>query len=166
MASRQRLSSIALALLAILLAGAWRCAAAETEDVYAWIGGSGEGNVGVGYGSPETAEDQLFWLNCRNKEKASNMTVYVDIEGAKVGQPITIEFSAAAATASVKGKTATDEMSGFIFAEAIQFPVKPIIKVLKAKGPVTIKTGKTVTTLPEKGRAAELAEFAKACTLD
>ena len=49
------------------------------------------------------------------------MTVYVDIEGAKIGQPVTIELTRDGAEASVKGTTTTDEMSGFIFAQAKDF---------------------------------------------
>ena len=57
-------------------------------------------------------------------------------------------------------------MSGFIFAEAKGFPVKPVIAVLDGKGPVNVVTGKTVTVLPEEGRAPELAKFAKQCRLN
>jgi hypothetical protein len=41
-----------------------------------------------------------------------------------------------------------------------------VIAVLDGKGAVTITTGKTVTVLPEEGRGAELAKFAKQCRLD
>ncbi len=94
------------------------------------------------------------------------MTVYMDIEGAKVGQPVTIELAAGATKVSVRGTTTTDEMSGFIFAEAKTFPMKPVIAVLNEKGPVTVKIGKTATVLPEPDRATELAKFAKDCRLD
>ncbi len=88
------------------------------------------------------------------------------VAAAKVGQPVTIELTRDGAKASVKGTTTTDEMSGFIFAEAEKFPVKPVIAVLDGEGPVTVMTGKTETVLPEEGRAEELAKFAKQCRLD
>ena len=37
------------------------------------------------------------------------MTVYVAIEGAKIGPPVTIELTRDGAEASVKGTTTTDE---------------------------------------------------------
>jgi hypothetical protein len=46
------------------------------------------------------------------------MTVYVDIAGTKVGDPVAIELKRGDAKLSVPGKIATDEMSGFLFAEA------------------------------------------------
>lgn len=79
---------------------------------------------------------------------------------------MTIEFAAGAAKVLLKGKIATDEMSGFHFAEAKDFKIKHVIEVLKEVGPVTAKTGELVTALPEKGRAAGVAEFAEACKLD
>ena len=77
-----------------------------------------------------------------------------------------IEFSAGGAKLSLDGKIATDEMSGFHFAEAESFKIKPVMALLKQKGAVTVKTGKVVSSLPEKGRAAELSAFAKVCKLD
>ncbi|MGZ5849301.1 MAG: hypothetical protein ACXWJN_01770 [Methyloceanibacter sp.] len=102
-------------------------------------------------GSTETTEDFVFLLSCSNADKSGEMTVYVDIEGATIGQPVTIELTRAGAEASVKGTTTTDEMSGFIFAEAKGFRVKPVIAVLDGKGPVNVVTGKTMTVLPAEG---------------
>jgi hypothetical protein len=65
------------------------------------------------------------------------MTVYVDIAGTKVGDPVAIELKRGDAKLSVPGKIATDEMSGFLFA-----------------------------TLPDDGRSKAMAEFAKSCSLD
>jgi hypothetical protein len=137
-----------------------------TVEGYEWMGGSNEGAASFVYGSPETVEDQLFWLSCEPEKKSTEMTVYDDVAGTKVGQPIAIDMSAGAAKTSVQGKIATDGMSGFFFPEAKGFKVKPVIEVLKAKGPLTVKTGKLTTILPEKGRSEALAAFAKACTLD
>jgi hypothetical protein len=72
-----------------------------------------------------------------NKDKSSVATLYVDIE-----------------------------MSGIHFVEAKGFKIKPLIALLQEKGPITAKAGKLVSVLPEKGRAAQLSEFAKACKLD
>jgi hypothetical protein len=152
-------------LLALMLA-AWSTTAVAQENNYEWMGGSGDGNFTLSYGSPETAEDQLFWLVCRNSDKKTELVVYVDMHEVKLGQPIDIEFAAGTTKATVKGKVATDEMSGFLFAKADQFPIKPVLGVLAAKGPVTVKTGDIETTLPPKGRGPDVAKFAKGCKLN
>jgi hypothetical protein len=130
------------------------------------MGGSGDGNYTLSYGSPETAEDQLFWIICGNGDKKTEMVVYVDMTGIKVGQPVVIELSSGAGKTVVSGEASTDEMSGFFFAKAEQFPIKPVIELLAGKGAVTVKTGTIVTELPDKGRGPELAKFAKGCKLN
>lgn len=77
-----------------------------------------------------------------------------------------IEFEALAGMLSVPGQIATEETSGFVFAEAKDFKIKPVIALLKGKGPITVKTGSVETALPEKGRGKAIVAFAKACTLD
>jgi hypothetical protein len=151
-------------LLASLLACGGAGAAAETG--YTWMGGSGDGNFSLIYGSPETAEDEPCWIVCRNRDKKTELVVYVDMKDVKLGQPVAIEFSAGNAKATVKGAVATDEMSGFLFAKAEQFPIEKVIELLAAKGPVTVTTGEIVTKLPDKGRGPELAKFAKGCKLN
>ncbi len=152
--------------LASLLAAAPPARAVEAFPGYGWGYSSNEDGPSLVLGSTETTEDFVVLLSCSNRDKTSEMTVYVDIEGAKVGQPVIIELAAGATKVSVKGTTTTDEMSGFIFAEAKTFPVKPVIAVLNERGPVTVKIGKTATVLPEPDRATELAKFAKDCRLD
>jgi hypothetical protein len=57
-------------------------------------------------------------------------------------------------------------MSGFNYAVAKSFKVKPVLELFKAKGTVTARAGKSTSTLPDTGRAEPLAKFAKGCTLD
>jgi hypothetical protein len=140
--------------------------AVDDDPGYAWMGGVEEGNALLTYGSTETGEDYVFNLICGNRNKNTEATLYVDIPATKVGQPVTIELAAGAAKVSLKGKIATDEMSGFHFAEAKNFKIKPVVALLKEKGPVTAKTGKLVTDLPDKDRAAPVGEFAQGCKLD
>lgn len=155
-----------LAAIAVLLAAAPPAFAAEAFQGYGWGYSANEDGPSLVLGSTETTEDFVFLLSCSNADKTAEMTVYVDIEGAKVGRPVKIALEGGSAKASVDGTTTTDEMSGFIFAEAREFLVKPVIAVLNQKGPVIVTTRKTVTTLPEQGRAEELAKFAKPCELD
>jgi hypothetical protein len=166
MPAADRLPNLLLA-ATLALAIPLAAVAAESETGYVWTGGETEkGFATLVYGSPETAEDLLFWIHCDMKKQTTEMTVYVDNPGTKVGDAVTIELSAGAAKLPVKGKIATDEMSGFLFAEARNFKVKPVIELLKPKGPASVKTGNVVTALPDEGRAAAVSEFAKACKLD
>jgi hypothetical protein len=158
-------SRAGLALAAGLFAAVLPAFAAD-DPGYVWMSGIGDGNALLTYGSAETGEDYVFNLICGNKDKSTEATLYVDITGTEVGQPITIELAAGTAKVPLKGKIATDEMSGFHFAEAKGFKIKPVIALLQGKGPVTAKTGKLVTALTDKGRAEPAAEFAKACKLD
>jgi len=151
-----------LCLTGSLFAGA----TSQSESVYAWMSGSGDGNASLVYGSPETAEDEVFILICRNGDKLTELTVYVDIAGTEVGEKVDIELTAGDAKLAIGGAISTDEMSGFHFAMAENFKIKPLITLLKERVDVTVKSGGVVTELPKTGRDAELANFAKACALD
>ena len=133
---------------------------------YEWMTGHGDGNASLVYGSPETGEDYVFNVFCRGDDKATGMTVYVDIAGTKVGDPVDITFSSGTAKLAVPGHIATDEMSGFLFAEAEGFTIKPVTGLLGGKGPISVTTGSVLTALPEAGRAKAVGEFAKFCTLE
>ena len=141
-------------------------AAGEPEPVYAWMSESGDGNASLVYGSPETAEDLVFILICGNSDKVTELTVYVDIAGTEIGEKVDIELAAGDAKLAIGGAISTDEMSGFHFAVAENFKIKPVVALLKENGAVTVKTGGVITELPEKGREPELANFAGACALD
>jgi hypothetical protein len=156
----------ALAVVAGLVVWGPAVLAAEAFAGYAWGFSDNEDGPSLVLGSTETTEDFVFLLSCSNVDKTAEMTVYVDIEGAKVDQTVTIDLMRDGAKASVKGKTTTDEMNGFIFAEAKKFPVKPVIAVLDGKGPVTVMINKTETVLPEEGRADELSKFSQRCRVD
>jgi hypothetical protein len=66
----------------------------------------------------------------------------------------------------LKGETATDDMSGYVFGVAKKFAVKPVVAVLGGPRPALVNMEKTGLTLPEQGRAEELSKFAKVCKLD
>jgi hypothetical protein len=135
------------------------------DDVsYAWRYDENADGPFLLLGSAEATDDFVFLLSCSDDHKTSEMVVY-NIGGAKVGQPVKIELSRDGARASVRGKSTTDKR-GFVFAEAKNFPVRPLISVLDGEGPVKMLTGKTVTLLPDEGRSAELAEFAARCSPD
>jgi hypothetical protein len=129
------------------------------------MAGGDEGNAYLTYGSTETDEDYVFNVFC-GADKSSNMTVYVDIAGTKVGDPVSIDLSAGDAMLEIPGEIGTDEMSGFLFAETENIAIKPVVQFLGAEGPITVKTGSVETNLPADGRAEATAEFAKSCPLD
>jgi len=126
----------------------------------------GATNAVLVYGSTETGEDYSFAMSCNNKRKQSELTLYEDIEGAKVGEKVTIEIGVGSAKIAVEGITETDEMSGYVFGVAKKFAVKPVVAVLAGSGPAVVKLGKVTVTLPEKSWAKAVSEFAKACKLD
>jgi hypothetical protein len=152
--------------LTLAISGATGAPAAETYQGYAWGFSDNVDGPSLVLGSTETTEDYVFLLSCSNADKVAEMSVYVDIPDAQVGQAINIEFSRDGVKASVKGQTTTDEMSGFVFAEAKNFAVKPIILMLRGEGPVTVVTGKTATALPEEGRGSQVSQFADHCQLE
>jgi hypothetical protein len=135
------------------------------DDVdYAWHYDDNEDGPFLLLGSAEATDDFIFLLSCSDDHETNDMVVY-DIGGAKVGQPVKIELSRDGAKASVRAKTTTDKR-GFVFAEAKNFPLRPLLSVLAGEGPVKMNTGKTATLLPDEGRATELAEFAARCSPD
>ncbi len=150
-------AALGLAIALLVTPAAW---AADNYSGFAWMNGAGGGDASL------DGEDYVFGLICRNKSKITEMTVYVDIAGTKVGDPLAIELKRSDVNLSLAGKIATDEMSGFLLAEAKGFKIKPILALLEEKGPVTVKTGGILTTLPDDGRFKATAEFAKSCSLD
>jgi hypothetical protein len=122
-----------------------------------WITQTSDDGAVLMLASPEASDDILFILSCNNIEKSAGMTVFVEIAGTKVEEPVTIELLAESAKHTVEGHISTDELAGFNYADAKDMDLKPVIAVLSAEGPATVKAGQTVTTLPDKGRAAELA---------
>jgi hypothetical protein len=135
------------------------------EDVnYAWRYDDNEGGPFLLLGSAEATDDFVFLLSCSDDHENNDMVVY-DIGGAKVGQPVKIELSHDGVKVSIRGKTTTDKR-GFVFAEAQNFPLRPLISVLAGEGPVKMTIGKKVDLLTDAGRAAELTEFAARCSPD
>jgi hypothetical protein len=137
--------------LASCLLAAGLTAAAPIEPVYTWMSGYGDGNASLVYGSPETGEDYVFNAFCRNGDKQTGMTVYVDMQGTRVGDPVAIEFASGSSKLSIEGKVVTDEMSGFHFAEATGFKIKPVITLLGVDGDATVTTGKHHHQAARKG---------------
>jgi len=157
------------AAVAIAASVAWSLIAGGVEAAasnYAWMSENFEGNVSLVYGSPETGEDMLFFVYCDNQKRRSELAVYEEIEGASEGEPLTIEIEGGAGKISLQGKTATDEMNGFIYGMAENFPVKPLIGALTTQGDASVKMSNVTAALPEAGRAEAVSAFDRDCKLD
>ena len=139
---------------------------ARTEDALLWTEHSSDNLTSLAYGPLNPAENPLFMLSCFNGMSIAVLDVHHELAGTKPGEPLTIELSAGAAQSLVKGEAALDEANGVTFAEASDIAVKPVLAVLRAEGPLTVKLGETSATLSDKGRAEAVAQFSKDCLLD
>ncbi len=139
---------------------------ARTEEELIWTERSSDNLTSLNYGSLDPVKNPLFMLSCFNGMSIAVLDVHHEIAGTKPGEPLTIELSAGAAQSPVKGEAALDEANGTTFAEASDVQVKPLLAVLRAEGPLTVKMGETSATLSDKGRAQAVAQFSKDCELD
>ncbi len=139
---------------------------ARTEDALLWTEHSSDNLTSLAYGPLNPAENPLFILSCFNGMSIAVLDVHTEVSGTKSGQPLLIELSAGQAQAPVKGEATLDETSGMTFAEASDIEVKPVLDVLRADGPLTVKMGETSATLSDKGRAQAVAQFIQDCQLD
>jgi hypothetical protein len=140
--------------------------AVPAEETLVWTEKSNGGFATLAYGSYDPAKGPLFLLSCFNSMGIAVLDLRTDIGGAKLGQPITIELAAGEAKAAVEGEVANDESSGTTFGEASDIEVKPVLAVLRAPGPLTVKVGEASTTLSDRSRAQAVGQFNKDCELD
>ncbi|MGZ5850883.1 MAG: hypothetical protein ACXWJN_09930 [Methyloceanibacter sp.] len=154
----------ALCAFAVLIAAIVSLSFARAEASLVWISKSNGSLVTLAYSPVDPTKAPLFLLSCFNGMDIAVLDVHQDIAGAKTGEKLTIELSAGAATASLDGETA--DANGAIFGEASDIKVKPVLAVLREKGPVTVKLGETSATLAEQGRAEAVGTFAEACKLE
>jgi hypothetical protein len=137
---------------------------ARAEDTQVWLSKSNGSLVTLAYGPVDPTKAPLFLLSCFNGMDVAVLDIHQNISGAKAGDKVAIELRAGSATASLDGETA--DANGEVFGEASDIKVKPVLGVLREKGPVTVKIGETTATLAEQGRADAVEKFAAECTLD
>jgi hypothetical protein len=157
---------LARSLFAVLIAAVASLSFARGEDSQVWISKSNGSLVTLAYGPVDPTKAPLFLLSCFNGMDVAVLDIHQDIAGAKPGEKLAIELSAGAATASLDGETSHDDATGLTFAEASDIKVKPVLAVLREKGPVTVKMGETSATLAEQGRADAVEQFAGDCKLE
>ena len=152
-----------LMLAAVLIAGAG-LSQAQARDI--WRAKSSGSFVTLRYGPLDEREKPVFLLSCLNGVGIAVLSVYMDFPERATGETITLEFSANGQTTPVAGETAAEDGTGIIYAEAGDIAVKPILKILKEGGPVSMRSGDNGVDLSASGRAEAVAEFAKNCSLD
>jgi hypothetical protein len=131
-----------------------------------WTANASGSFVTLRYGPLDRKEHPLFLLSCLNGVSIAVLSVHMDFPERESGDPITVELSAGGQTTSVAGETAREDGTGVIYGEAGDIAVKPILKILREKGPVAMKVGANGTELSDHGRAEALERFAKDCSLD
>lgn len=149
---------------AVVIAAIAPASVASAEDTLVWISKSNGSLVTLAYGPVDPAKAPLLLLSCFNGMDVAVLDLHQDIAGAKPGEKLAIALSAGTATASLDGETA--DANGAIFGEASDIKVKPVLAVLREKGPVTVKMGEATATLAEQGRADAVEKFAADCKLD
>lgn len=151
--------------LAVLMIGA----ALPSKPAHAadfWRAKTSGSFVTLRYGPPDEQEKPVFLLSCLNGVGIAVLSVYMDFPENQPGDAITIDFSADGQTTPVAGETAAEDGTDIIYAEAGDIAVTPILKILKEKGTVTMKSGAIAVDLSAEGRAEAVADFAKDCSLD
>jgi len=150
-------------LAACLLAGALPFGLARGEETLVWTSNTNGDLISLTYGSLDTTEPPVLLLSCFNEMKIGVLEIFGTIEGTRPGQKLSIDLAAGDAKASIEGSVELDDKTAMMFAEASDIEIAPLLGVLKAPGPLTVKTGLTTRTLPEVGRADAAAKFSTDC---
>jgi hypothetical protein len=136
------------------------------EATSVWNAKTNGSFVTLTYGTLDADKGPIFMLSCFNNMGIAVLDVRPELGDTKPGTPLTIELTGGGLTAKVEGEATRDEDSGATFAESSDAEVKPILDVLRASGPVTIKAGSASAELTDTGRADAIDRFTKDCTLD
>jgi hypothetical protein len=136
---------------------------ARTEESLVWTQTSSGSFVSLAYGTLDTSKHPVFLLTCFNGMDVASLDLFGVIEGSRPGQPLEIALSAGSAEHVIQGGTEIDDKTGSMFAEASDIEVGPVLDVLKAPGPLTIKMAFTTQTLSDQGRADAAEKFGEAC---
>lgn len=153
-------------LLATVLFASTGPGSAPAQGADIWLAKSSGSFATLRYGPLNERENPVFLLSCLNGVGIAVLSVYLDFPETESGEAITIEFSADGQTTPVAGETASEDGTGVIYGEAGDIAVKPILKILNEKGPVSMRSGANGIELATTGRAEAVAKFSKDCPLD
>jgi hypothetical protein len=152
--------------LLILLAAFVLASTEASAATNIWQAKSSGSFVTLRYGPLIDREHPRFLLSCLNSVKIAVLSVYMDFPERETGAAITVTFSAGGQSTTVAGETAAEDGTGVIYGEAGDIAVAPILKVLREKGSVSMKSGAIGYDMSDAGRADAVAKFTKDCTLD
>lgn len=152
------------AIIAGVMAGLVSAHPAVAQDEQpTWHAHVGDGVVALNYAIPDS-DDGDFALICDGHRKRVELVVYREIADMNVGRDIDIVLSAGGKTVTVKGKSTTDEMMGFVYGRAGNVVLAPVLIVLMEGGELTVTMGRAKASYPAKGRKDAVARFAGSCT--
>jgi hypothetical protein len=160
--ARLRDNAHLLLAFSLLTLASFGMASAET---LVWTERSSGDLTTLSYGPLDPAKIPLFLLSCFNEMEVAVLDVHQEVAGAAPGDAITIELSSAKGQAPIEAEVAQNRETGTTFAEASDIRVRPILEVLRDKGPVTLAVGKQSTALSDAGREEAASQFSKACKL-
>lgn len=152
-------------LLAVLLLAGSVSGAGLAQETLVWTQKASGGFVTLAYGPIDPNKTPLFMLSCINGAGIAVLDVSAGAADAKPGTDMTIDLTNADLTAPVEAEVIHDEASGTALVEASDIDVKPILDVLKAAGPVTMKVGEAIAELSDRDRAQAVEQFTKSCEL-
>ncbi len=153
-------------LAACVLAGALLgFSVARSEETLVWTANTNGDLISLSYGSLDSNKPPVLLLSCFNEMSIGVLEIFGTIEGSRPGQKLSIDLSAGGTQSSIEGSVELDDKSGTMFAEASDVEIAPLLGVLKASGPLTVKIAATTLTLPEVGRAEAAQTFSKDCQL-
>ena len=145
-----------------LLAGAMLAGPAGAKDTAVWFSYVDKEAAAVGFATPES-DDVRFVLYCEHASRKVSVTVKRTLTGVKEKQPLAIDLSAGASKVSLNGVAVADKDDGYIYGEARDVSVAPVVDVLRASGPLKVKLAGKSFSFPEKGRANHLKVFENGC---
>jgi hypothetical protein len=152
-----------IALLALLIAAPLTASANEEPSL--WTAMKNGDMSELHYGPASEASAPHFALSCFSEMGIAVLDIRDQAGALKGGEDLNITLSSGKDEASLQGKATMDEDSGQVYAEASDFPIAPVLKVLGNDGPITIKIGDKSATYTDLNRATALKDFDKNCTL-
>ncbi len=153
---------LAACVLAVALLG---FSFARSEETLVWTANTNGDLISLSYGSLDTNKPPVLLLSCFNEMSIGVLEIFGALEGTRPGQKLSIDLSAGGTQSSIEGAVEFDDKSGTMFAEASDVEIAPLLAVLKASGPLTVKIAATTLTLPEVGRVEAAETFSKDCQL-
>ncbi|HEX2449113.1 MAG TPA: hypothetical protein VHK26_13190 [Methyloceanibacter sp.] len=158
-------ASVCFLAAALLAGGLLSSRLARGEETLVWTANTNGDLISLTYGSLDTSKPPVLLLSCFNEMNIGVLEIFGTIEGTRPGQKVSIDLSAGGTQSSIDGSVELDDKTGMMFAEASDLEIAPVIGVLKAPGPLTVKTAATTRTLPEVGRAEAADRFSKDCQI-